>query len=590
MVLNSNWVSYSHEARRACSAGELRWRWIMLSMARLIILLALAGSAAPLAAQSHQSFSGLDWMNARLATLVRQGTKIEDIRRTLGRYFHDTDVDGGGISETDYEFADAIKLAKERARELGRLLERDLDGDGRITRDEISKFVGPEAKQLIFVQGVRIAPTAEQVRQITEQLIARALVDDKNRDGIVSYEELSSAVTARIGLRSRQGQGVGNRVPLVMDGNGDSVVTQDEFESTLRAALAGLDPDGSGTVSAAEAGAFKVIGHAALRLERDTLRRVHEQHKADALARRCSFPKAAVDDSVHLVGAYTGQAISDVSIGGDDMEIAAARVVIEPGRGSLYVVLTSYDAVVWQFTGAVERVRKVVVQSVRGSSTGGTRSGVAGIARDRVHFSPDAGCVRYFSNGDGTQGVRAAGQLRALAGGALARTIGVHGVATVTLPEGVVSAAGRLDAANVVQSKGPGAPMWKVLGEYVAGGLLSLNPKEVVANKPVARSEMLANVGGLAQLLDRGAIVVVEGVQSFEIMNVKAAGKEQSKRIDHPREFRIIKAMRFPSGLTAAHGVRFLLKKGVPLPQGDPGHACVLSEETGQPIEGSGRC
>ena len=40
--------------------------------------------------------------------------------------------------------------------------------------------------------------------------------------------------------------------------------------------------------------------------------------------------------------------------------------------------------------------------------------------------------------------------------------------------------------------------------------------------------------------------------------------------------------------LGGAHGVKFLLKKGVPEPEGDPVHACVFSEEKGEAIHG--RC
>ena len=39
-----------------------------------------------------------------------------------------------------------------------------------------------------------------------------------------------------------------------------------------------------------------------------------------------------------------------------------------------------------------------------------------------------------------------------------------------------------------------------------------------------------------------------------------------------------------PAGLNGAHSVRFILAKGVPMPDGRPGHSTVISEETGQPV------
>lgn len=50
-------------------------------------------------------------------------------------------------------------------------------------------------------------------------------------------------------------------------------------------------------------------------------------------------------------------------------------------------------------------------------------------------------------------------------------------------------------------------------------------------------------------------------------------------------EFPIHRKIRFPAGLAGAHSVKFLLLRGVPLPDGDPAHSEVVSEETGQPIK-----
>jgi hypothetical protein len=47
-------------------------------------------------------------------------------------------------------------------------------------------------------------------------------------------------------------------------------------------------------------------------------------------------------------------------------------------------------------------------------------------------------------------------------------------------------------------------------------------------------------------------------------------------------EYLINKKMRFPAGLTGAHSAKFLLLRGVPKPEGQPGHSRVVSEETGE--------
>src|ERR1051326_7344533 len=42
--------------------------------------------------------------------------------------------------------------------------------------------------------------------------------------------------------------------------------------------------------------------------------------------------------------------------------------------------------------------------------------------------------------------------------------------------------------------------------------------------------------------------------------------------------------MRYPADLFGASSMRFLVPRGVPVPEGDPGHSCVMSEETGRAI------
>lgn len=46
----------------------------------------------------------------------------------------------------------------------------------------------------------------------------------------------------------------------------------------------------------------------------------------------------------------------------------------------------------------------------------------------------------------------------------------------------------------------------------------------------------------------------------------------------------INKKIRFPAGLAGAHSVKFLLLRGVPKPDGNPGHSTVISEETGEAL------
>jgi len=94
-----------------------------------------------------------------------------------------------------------------------------------------------------------------------------------------------------------------------------------------------------------------------------------------------------------------------------------------------------------------------------------------------------------------------------------------------------------------------------------------IDPAQTVSSLPAAPYEVLPAQSGLMQLLMRGAL-----------------GTNGS------REFLIRERIRFPAGLHGAHSVRFLLLRGVPVPEGSPGHSCVISEETGATINGGPRC
>ncbi|MFM1813926.1 MAG: hypothetical protein RLZ98_621 [Pseudomonadota bacterium] len=552
----------------------------------LVVAIA-AALIAPSTAEASDTFTGEDWMRARLAGLVRENRKIDEIERSLLKYFEDSDLDGGGVTAADHDLADRVKLAKDRAREVSRSLERDLDGDGNITRQEIEVLVAPEARKLIVVRGVRITPTAEQVREIMVQLMEKALADDANRDGVISFSELQEAATNRLKKRNLFYANY-TRVPMLLDTDRDGIVTLKEYEAVMKSILRGVDSDNNGIVSAFEAGDFRVRASAAQRAEREERRREQEAQRMSDLIGRCGFPKAQKGQEMHLVGAYTAKGIANVDIGGSDIDVGAAQVVIEAGDEPLYVVLTSYDAVVWKFTGALHRVQNVVVQSIKGSGTKVSRSGVVGIDRARVHFSPDPGCLRYFSTSVGSQAVSAAGRLRVLSGGGVAKLAGTYGLSRVSLPGGKIESSMLMDGAQVADGKGAGAVLWQALRQYSPGGLVSLKPEDVVAAVTVKRAEVLPHIAGIAQLVDAGALQPIAAVQAFDLSG--RAQKSGGAKSDHPREFRIVKKIRYPAGLTGAHGIKFLLKRGVPAPEGDPGFACVLSEETGQRIAGNGRC
>jgi hypothetical protein len=129
---------------------------------------------------------------------------------------------------------------------------------------------------------------------------------------------------------------------------------------------------------------------------------------------------------------------------------------------------------------------------------------------------------------------------------------------TIVKQYGTLNLAG--DASGVVVRTGP-VDLDKELAESSPGGVVDIDEKSVVASVAVDRYDTLPGLAGLMQLQNSGALTR-----------------------NREGEFIIHRQIRFPAGLNEHH-VTFLLLHGVPLPQGDPGGAMVIAEDTGQQIK-----
>jgi hypothetical protein len=97
------------------------------------------------------------------------------------------------------------------------------------------------------------------------------------------------------------------------------------------------------------------------------------------------------------------------------------------------------------------------------------------------------------------------------------------------------------------------------LKRFSPGGVVEIDPAKVTATAAVERYQVLPQQAGLIQLVEDGTLT-------------------QNRSGD----FLVHRKTRFPAELNGAHSVRFLVLRGVPMPDGDPGHSCVVMEETGE--------
>ena len=112
-----------------------------------------------------------------------------------------------------------------------------------------------------------------------------------------------------------------------------------------------------------------------------------------ATFRLCSVPVATDTETVVAIRLERGLVQSDYDLPnnnpGNFTDVGHTRVVdvfIEQGTGPLYVVMSSLESVIWNFSGHVERVSRVVAMG--SEFYGADHVAVQGISKDKVSFPP----------------------------------------------------------------------------------------------------------------------------------------------------------------------------------------------------------
>ncbi|WP_423067580.1 hypothetical protein [Devosia sp. CN2-171] len=251
---------------------------------------------------------------------------------------------------------------------------------------------------------------------------------------------------------------------------------------------------------------------------------------------RCDTPRPMASDEVVMIGAYEGVAYATSHVGAQDEATYVVEVKVEDGEKPLFVMAGAYESIIWKFTGATGRVRQAVL-------AGYEQQAATGLPKSAVTFAGYRDCFRVaYEFGKGFKALTAAASITAFAGREDVPAGGSYRLFGITVPSMTLTPEPKT---------GP-----------FENPVIEVDAATVVSPFPVEAYAVMPGRAGLAQLLANGSIVPIED-----------------------GAFRIVKPIpHFPADLAGAHSVRFLLGKGVPMPAGSPGHSCVVSEETGQPV------
>lgn len=528
------------------------------------------------------------WMTLRFVQFA-YGTEVltrSEANARLMPAFEHADVDGNGVSASDYALQQRTNQAQQRASSVSMILRDDLDGDGRVTRAEVMQARGHEARRTMTSSGVPIEPTPAQAAEVQKQIVERAMKPDANGDGAITWNEMLAQANEQQRLVAGSYR-PHEAVPLTLDGNGDGTVSRGEYKALIDVVFDKMDANRDGKLTPEERA--PLVGRAATlqQEEREAQQAEREVQQARELAARCGLPAIPKNARLAVVSAYEGQALSTVALGGDDQEVTVGRLIIERGREPLALALTSYEAHIWLIEGDVSRLARVIVSSQQGDVAKLPRAGVVGVAREKVTVAKASDCLRPVSS--------ASRDVPAVESARFARELGrkpdavfaVYGLPTMALPSGAVDKAAPFPNTLAVPKTGPSASVWNMAMTSNPKGVVDLDPATVVSAMRATRFGVLPQAAGLAQLVEKGALEITGMAKVISVGNTQVVVSDGNDTIrgpagadmkvqQIPRQFTIRSQITFPAGLNGGHSVQFILPAGVPEPKGSPGHSAVV--------------
>ena len=509
---------------------------------------------------------------------IQAGATLERYLQSLHVELSRLDANGDGVIDSaDADIHDAITAAGYRANASMRFMNADLDGDGAVTEAELRQKLEYDRRMAAATQNTARASgsgsSAPNPDERIAQEIRNLMAADADKDGRITWNEAIEFTKKQPGYAQGVTSGPARlaRQLLALASDGKQSVSLPEIEAAATAAFMAVDSDGNGTISQDELAAARS--------------QVNRPRDEEQTRLNCSMPAASEKSKIVLLGSYETDALSSVAIGTQDEVTGVGSIKVEPGDEPIYLVIASYQPTIWRFDGAVERIERVVVTTTRtGLNEANPKSpplaGVTGLPADRVAFVRQSGCVSVFTEAPSIDAAKAAGAVKQQTGKDVTITAGGLTVEGFRISSGL---------AEVVESKRPGTMVVmersssppKVAGDannaavqaetgnlerifrwLTPRGLIEVEAKSVVASTTAEPYEVAPQEAGLIQLMKSGALT-------------------QNQR----GEFLIHRKIRFPAALSGRHAAKFLLMRGVPMPEGDPGNSLVIAEETGEPID-----
>jgi Ca2+-binding EF-hand superfamily protein len=452
---------------------------------RILILSIFCGAAAislpapPAQAQDGPLTDSEIQAAQMLRRHVRAGRSVDEIRGGVLRLFDAADLDGGGIGESDHLVRMQQFSAKQRVALLMKLLVHDLDNDGALTEEELRRSLTPQARKPLRSTSGEFSPTPEQIAETLEKLVRDLKLSelDADGDGRVTVAEISISTREK----ALSGQMMARQIQIdpAFDADGDGVIAAGEFTDAINAVIARIDSDGDESISQDEIVAYGALMSVVQRRVRKMQVQARQRKKLRDRIETCPIPTVPANAEIIFLGLNVGSAVANATFGSQGIVTYMTEVLIEPGTRPIYLLTTSGKPMILRFSGAVERLARVVNLSK-------PPMGFVGIDRARVGWFEERVCFvrgwhKHASN-DGFNKDRAF--IEAVTGRPVDRVIGMRSAFQVALPSGM-TARSALDPARSSNDQAKSGPVFKgVPGrEPPEPGRVKLD--EVIAPEPV---------------------------------------------------------------------------------------------------------
>jgi len=497
-------------------------------------------------------------ISQEIFSIYNQTPSEAALKKLLKQIYRSFDKNNKGISKSEVELFQKINEAKAKSFTIQNLLASDLDGDLIVSEEELREvWVLEKTSQQIDELANITDFTSEKFQEHLEFKAGY----DANKNGIFDPEDFASI---KPGYPYQRNDQIFAFLGVLMknDPNADGVLERTEAEIILSKAYPNYE-----------------FGKVA-----------EKQNNASGKYAHCNVPKAGQNTEVIAFGLYSGAGLSTVSVAGTDKTTNIANVFIEPGEHKLFLVLSSYRALIWSFSGSVDRIEHIIFNAPNFYNPEGHKvievgaTGLNNLGKEKISFIPSGFCLSSFVNDVGFARSKAEFAIKEMTGAKTIQMSVAKIVSKVSFPSGkqeysennrtlgvgkrgLIRESGkeitvdmhRPDGATdrvVIRDKTDQKPLQGEIDLAFPAGIVELNPKEVIAAGKAQSYELLPGVAGLSQLVDRGDI----------------------ERIKDTRHFAINRKIKFPPGLSNYSG-KFLLKKGVPVPNGELKFSCLFSEE-----------